>query len=84
MVVSQSPKVEVAVDARELLVKGPGTAWDGEIPRRTLEGCDEREPRRQFVCVSNEERIGLEVGYHARPALRHGPDVLRRIERAHV
>lgn len=71
--------------ACEPLVKGPSTTRDREIPGCVLDGGDERKPGCQFVCVvSDEERASLEVGYDAVSALRHGPGVLRQIERVHV
>ena len=71
--------------ACEPLVKRPSTTRDREVPGCVIDGRDERKPGRQFVCVvSDEERAGLEVGYDAGSALRHGPGVLRQIERVHV
>ena len=70
---------------REPLVKRPGTAGDREISGCVVNGRYEREPWRQFVCVvTDEERAGLEIGYGAGSVLRHGLDVLRRIDRVNV
>lgn len=45
-----------------LRVEGPSAAWDGEVPCRVVERCEDGHPRRQLVgVVADDEDTGLEV-----------------------